>query len=141
MIAVLIFTIPLLFATIGAVLETVSRHRIREDVRIHDAVERAAAKVLPKPKSGNFVKIGSMNAPFSAVMHSCDVESMNSKNFEVGDVVACGNANCGKQWIMGWFLSSNPANNILNRIELADKKRWISLEQYEKNPGEYVYSK
>jgi hypothetical protein len=89
----------------------------------------------------DFVKIGSMPAPFSNVMHSCDVDKIDDSRFQIGDVVSCQNPDCGREYILGWALPSAPWNRDLLSGPGRDRKIWLTMEQYEADPGQHVYSK
>jgi hypothetical protein len=145
-----LISIPIVGAILGVVclilgiwgfyMDTSEKRKALQKDRIDRAVDDAARKVLGShgiPKN-NFVKIGSMPAPFNPQMHDCNIGDPNAKGLSVGDVVACAHPDCGKEYILGWWLSSNPLNNIPG---VKESKRWVAMSRYESNPGEYVYSK
>lgn len=125
---------------IGFHMDQTEKNRLKAAENM-DRIMKREVRIIAKKPVGNFVKIGSMNAPFNPDMHSCHIHDVDTESYCVGDVLACQNPDCGKEWILGWFLSSNPLNNIPDSYSLRDKKKWISMQEYERNPGEYVYSK
>jgi hypothetical protein len=106
------------------------------------ALQRTLAMAKKGTAESNFVKIGSMPTEFNPTMHDCKIDSLGFNGYEIGDVVSCKHPDCGKEYILGWFLSSRIyGRNVDDLGTLRDKKKWLTMEVYSKNPGEYVYSK